>query len=385
LDAHDKGAVLIACGLPTKLRGLLQLMLFTLAPIGGAEFTITVAGIAAAAGVSDRTAGRYLRRLEALGFIVITNNGAIGRRGCPPQQRPNSYRMLTNAERAARRAEVAAEVELLVCQIDRLDSPEERKITASHTGGSTAREARAKWLPELPGGQEGSLPTNTHPAECVEILAAPEPIGADPAPIGSRLLLKNAQVNETRISAPSVNSGVPSDKIGFGTEAAESQAPRQPDQIDRPHRRDGECQQQRPDLRPEGEKMRWNHPVCDPCSMPLRATHVLIRGAPASRVQFCGWCANRCDSGLTVRCDPAGVPYPDNPADARCYVARFRSVALAGAVTMAGPRGPIRLDRMSDSEAVYAAGQCRLIARNVGRIARQRAAATPYTRRLGLA
>jgi hypothetical protein len=118
--------------------------------------------------------------------------------------------------------------------------------------------------------------------------------------------------------------------------------------------------------------------------MPLRASHVLIRGAPGGREQFCGWCATRTDSGLTVRCDPAGVPYPDNPADARCYVARFRTVALAGTVTIAGPRGPIRLDRMSDSEAVYAAGQCRLIARNVGRIARQRAAATPYVRRLGL-
>jgi hypothetical protein len=129
---------------------------------------------------------------------------------------------------------------------------------------------------------------------------------------------------------------------------------------------------------------RWNHPVCDPCSQPLRATHVLIRGAPGGRVQFCGWCATRTDSGLTVRCDPAGVPYPDNPVDARCYVARFRHTALAGVATIAGPRGPIRLDRMSDAEAVYAAGQFHLIARNVGRIARQRAAASPPVRRLGL-
>ena len=129
---------------------------------------------------------------------------------------------------------------------------------------------------------------------------------------------------------------------------------------------------------------RWNHPVCDPCSMPLRATHILIRGAPGGRVQFCGWCAQRTESGITVRCDPAGVPYPDNPQDARCYVARFRSTALAGVATIAGPRGPIRLDRMSDAEAVYAAGQFHLIARNVGRIARQRAAAPPLVRRLGL-
>jgi hypothetical protein len=130
--------------------------------------------------------------------------------------------------------------------------------------------------------------------------------------------------------------------------------------------------------------MRWNHPVCDPCSMPLRATHILIRGAPGGRVQFCGWCAQRTESGITVRCDPGGVPYPDNPQDARCYVARFRSTALAGVATIAGPRGPIRLDRMSDAEAVYAAGQFHLIARNVGRIARQRAAAPPLVRRLGL-
>ena len=129
---------------------------------------------------------------------------------------------------------------------------------------------------------------------------------------------------------------------------------------------------------------RWNHPVCDPCSMPLRGTHVLIRGAPGGRVQFCGWCASRTESGLTVRCDPAGVPYPDNPADARCYVARFRHTALAGVATIAGPRGPIRLDRMSDAEAVYAAGQFHQMARNVGRIARQRAAAPPLVRRLGL-
>ena len=40
---------------------------------------------------------------------------------------------------------------------------------------------------------------------------------------------------------------------------------------------------------------------------------------------------------------------------------------------------------MSDSEAVYAAGQFHLIARsNVGRITRQRAAAPPPVRRLGL-
>lgn len=130
--------------------------------------------------------------------------------------------------------------------------------------------------------------------------------------------------------------------------------------------------------------MRWNHPVCDPCSMPLRATHVLIRGAPGGRIQFCGWCATRTESGIVVRCDPAGVPYPDNPADARCYVARFRHTALAGVATIAGPRGPIRLDRMSDSEAVYAAGQFHLIARNVGRLARQRAAVVPPVRRLGL-
>ena len=185
MDAHDKGAVLIACGLPTKLRGLLQLMLFTLAPIGSDEFTATMATIAAAAGVSASTARRYLAELVAQCFVVITNNGApppAGGRFC---HRPNSYRLVPNAERARWRAAMAG---ALCCQIDAVDSPEERKIPSAGTGASTEREAaRAKWLPELPGGQEGSLPTNTHPAECVEILAPSEPIGTDPAPIGSRL------------------------------------------------------------------------------------------------------------------------------------------------------------------------------------------------------
>jgi hypothetical protein len=370
LDAHEKNAIMITAHASLKAgpRDMLHDMLFMHAGPGCCMFTLA-AELMVRKGRSLRTVWRHLKRLAADDWIEI-EPGEVRYHDGRPIRSPSTYRILTVAERHA-------------CQIGTILIPS-GKIPPG-TGASTEHVERYRAsLAEAAAAQASLQMDNETTGQGVEILAPSEPIGADPAPIGSRLLLKNAQVNETRISAPSVNSGVPSDNHGFETEAAESQAPRQPDQIDRPHRRDGECQQQRPDLRPEGEKMRWNHPVCDPCSMPLRATHVLIRGAPASRVQFCGWCANRTESGLTVRCDPAGVPYPDNPADARCYVARFRSVALAGAVTMAGPRGPIRLDRMSDSEAVYAAGQYRLIARNVGRIARQRAAATPPVRRLGL-
>jgi hypothetical protein len=153
MDPHEKGAVLIACELPTKLRGLLQLMLFTLAPIGAAEFAATIAAIAAAAGVSESTARRHLSRLAELHFIVITNNGAIGRRGAPPRHLPNSYRLLSNAERAAEAAAEAAEaaaradeIELLHCQIDSVQSSEERKIPLAGTGDSTAREPEGKAL-----------------------------------------------------------------------------------------------------------------------------------------------------------------------------------------------------------------------------------------------
>ena len=111
--------------------------------------------------------------------------------------------------------------------------------------------------------------------------------------------------------------------------------------------------------------MRWNHPVCDPCSSALRATHALARGAPGGRVQFCGWCAQRTDSGLLVaRCDPAGVPYPDNPDAARALVARYRH-SMAGSPALVARGRTLRLDRLTDADAVYVAGELRRIARRI--------------------
>ena len=293
------------------------------------EFTATGDTIAAATHTSPSTTWRCLARLEELCLLERTNNGAPpppdGGRFC---HRANSYRLLDVAETAARRlqAEPVIVTVALHCQNDNVVFPGESKIPSAGTGDSTAREAaRAKWLPEPPGGQEGSLPTNTHPDQCVEILAPSAPICSEVAPVDPRL-------------------------GGFGVLEFGWSPIQNPDcQAFRPIRWDigrnatfqpVERRSERRKVGNEGDKMRWNHPVCDPCSQPLRATHVLIRGAPGSRALFCGWCATRTESGLTVRCDPAGVPYPDNPVDARLYVARFRHTALAGVATIAGPRGP---------------------------------------------
>jgi hypothetical protein len=77
------------------------------------------------------------------------------------------------------------------------------------------------------------------------------------------------------------------------------------------------------------------------------------------RIDYCGWCAQRTESGIYRRADPALVPFPDRPADARCYVAQFRRFTLPGTDYVDTGRRRIWLDRMSDADAIFVAGEFR--------------------------
>lgn len=101
---------------------------------------------------------------------------------------------------------------------------------------------------------------------------------------------------------------------------------------------------------------RWNHAVCDECWEAAAEPPVRLA---RPRIEFCGWCARRTESGIYTRVDPAEVPFPDRPADARCYVAGFRRFTLPGTTHVDTGRRRIWLDRMSDSDAVFVAGEFR--------------------------
>jgi hypothetical protein len=141
LDPHEKNAVLIAATLPGAIYGLLHRLLFRYTPPGGCEVTMPIDAIEGSAS----TIRRHLHRLAELDYIEIIQNGAAWIDG-RFYQRPNTYRVLTVAERhdrqRAREVERQAEVELLTvsiaCQNDSLDSPEVR-IPSACT--AAAREA----------------------------------------------------------------------------------------------------------------------------------------------------------------------------------------------------------------------------------------------------
>ena len=155
MDSHEKNAVLIAAILPAAIYGLLHRLLFLYTPRQGCEVTMTVEAF----GGSDSTIRRHLHRLADLDYIEIIPNGAAWLDGGRFYQRPNTYRVLTIAERRdrqqareAEREREAAEIEIVTvsldCQTDSLDSPE---VRISSTCTFTAREtALAFWLPTLP-------------------------------------------------------------------------------------------------------------------------------------------------------------------------------------------------------------------------------------------
>jgi len=153
VDQHEKNAVLFAAddSLNPKLRGLLQLLLFILAPRNSDEATATVAAIAASCGGKVRTIRRYLHQLAELDYLDVLDNGAT-RQGDRFVQRPNTYRILTVAERHARRTARAAEVEIITVTLDGQNGsqslPEESK--PSSCAGTAREAARAFWLPLLP-------------------------------------------------------------------------------------------------------------------------------------------------------------------------------------------------------------------------------------------
>ena len=153
MDPHEKNAVLIAASLPAAHYALLHRLLFLFTPRLGREVTMTVEAF----GGADSTIRRHLHRLADLDYIEIIPNGAAWIDG-RFYQRPNTYRVMTIAERQDRqrareieREREAAEVEIvtvLACQTDSLESPE---VSISSTCTGAAREAALKvWLPTLP-------------------------------------------------------------------------------------------------------------------------------------------------------------------------------------------------------------------------------------------
>lgn len=125
---------------------------------------------------------------------------------------------------------------------------------------------------------------------------------------------------------------------------------------------------------------RWTHAVCDICwdaqepgVLPLRLARPVI--------EYCGWCAQRTESGIYRREDPAVVPFPDRPADARAYVAQFRRFTMPGAEYVDTPSRRIDLSRMTDSDAVFVAGEFR---RLLAEATARRAARPPPPRALRL-
>jgi hypothetical protein len=77
------------------------------------------------------------------------------------------------------------------------------------------------------------------------------------------------------------------------------------------------------------------------------------------KLDYCGWCARKTESGIYRRADPETVPFPDCPGDARAVIARFRRVVMPGTDYVTTPHRRIWLDRISDSDAVFVAGEFR--------------------------
>lgn len=100
---------------------------------------------------------------------------------------------------------------------------------------------------------------------------------------------------------------------------------------------------------------RWTHAVCDNCWTDSEPNSPVRMAQP--RIEYCGWCATRTESGIYRRADPATVPYADGPADARAYIGMFRRFVLPGTAFVDTNRRRIMLDRMGDGDAVYVAGE----------------------------
>ena len=126
---------------------------------------------------------------------------------------------------------------------------------------------------------------------------------------------------------------------------------------------------------------RWNHAVCDVCweaqepgALPVRMRKPVI--------EYCGWCAQRTEFGIYRRADPADVPYAESPADARAYVGIFRRHTLPGTEYVDTGLRRIWLDHMTDSDALFVAGEFRRMEMEAA-ARRGRSRAAP-ARRLGL-
>lgn len=126
---------------------------------------------------------------------------------------------------------------------------------------------------------------------------------------------------------------------------------------------------------------KWNHAVCDGCWLEQEPARTPVRMSMPV-IQYCGWCAQRTESGIYRRADPATVPYPDEPADARAYIGMFRRFTLPGTAFVDTNRRRIVLDRMTDSDAIYVAGEFRRMEAEAARRAMKKRAAPERRLRL---
>jgi hypothetical protein len=126
---------------------------------------------------------------------------------------------------------------------------------------------------------------------------------------------------------------------------------------------------------------KWNHAVCDGCWLEQEPARTPVRMSMPV-IQYCGWCAQRTESGIYRRADPATVPYPDEPADARAYIGMFRRFTLPGTAFVDTSKRRIVLDRMTDSDAIFVAGEFKRMEAEAARRAMKKRAAPERRLRL---
>lgn len=126
---------------------------------------------------------------------------------------------------------------------------------------------------------------------------------------------------------------------------------------------------------------RWTHAVCDECweAQEPGALPVRLR---EPKLDYCGWCARKTESGIYRRADPADVPFAEGPFAARARITRFRRVLVPGTDYVQTSHRRIWLDRMTDSDAVWVAGEFRRMEEEAAAMAASRR--KPPPRRLGL-
>jgi hypothetical protein len=104
--------------------------------------------------------------------------------------------------------------------------------------------------------------------------------------------------------------------------------------------------------------MAKNFAICDDCWMAYTPNGPVRMREPVQ--EYCGWCGQKTYSGIYRRAEKADVPFNLTAVEARAYIMYFRNNVLPGTdfVDTSNKRR-IRLDRMTDADAIFVATQFR--------------------------